>query len=109
MKSIDKSILSLKKNDDEGFKEALKEIREGIDNLSGDLKKNIQNVFRKASINKASKVYEHGISMEKTSKLLGITMFDLATYAGQTDISDVKLSRTDDVKSRIKLAMRMFG
>jgi hypothetical protein len=76
--------------------------------LSGNLKKYIQDVFRKASINEASKIYEHGISMEKTAKLLGITMFELAGYAGQTGISDVPESKTLDVRSRIKLAMEMF-
>ena len=47
--------------------------------------------------------------MEKTASLLGITMFELASYAGQTGISDVPISRTMKVKSRIKLAMDMFG
>jgi len=46
--------------------------------------------------------------MEKTAKLLGITMFELANYAGQTGISNVPLSQTYDVNSRIKLAMKMF-
>ena len=72
------------------------------------MKKNIQDVFRKASVNKASRIYEHGISMGKTAKLLGITMWELADYAGKTGISDVSESKTLDVKSRIKLAMEMF-
>ena len=73
------------------------------------MKKYIQDVFRKASINKASKLYEHGISMEKTAKLLGITMFELANYAGQKEeISEAPIVRGIDIKSRIKLAMDIF-
>ncbi len=106
--AIDNSIIAIKKNDEKKFKENLELVRKSINKLSGDLKKYIQDVFRKASINKASKIYEHGISMEKTAKLLGITMFELAGYAGQTEISDVREGITFDVRLRIKLAMEMF-
>ena len=108
MVAIDKSITSLKNNDEKNFKVNLGLVRQSINKLSGKLNRYIKDVFRKASINKASRIYEHGISMEKTAKLLGITVWELANYAGQTGISDVPLNRTLDVKSRIKLAMEMF-
>jgi len=108
IRCIDKIIGALKREDDEAFREDIKIIREAIDKLSGKLKSHIQEVFRKASINKASKIYEHGISMEKTAKLLGITLFELASYTGEKEISDIPESKTIDVKSRIKLAMEMF-
>ena len=106
--AINNSIIAIKKNDEKRFKENFGLIRKAINKLSGKLKKYIQDVFRKASINKASRIYEHGISMEKTAKLLGITMFELANYTGQTGISDVPLSKTMNVKSRIKLAEEFF-
>jgi hypothetical protein len=107
--AIDNSIIALKGDDEKKFKESLELIREAINKLSGDLKKYVEDVFRKASINKASKIYEHGISMEKTAKLLGITMFELASYAGQKEeISEVPESKTLSVRSRVKLAMEMF-
>ena len=109
VKAIDKIIISLKKNDEKEVRENLKLIRKMVGSLSGKLKEYIKDVFRKASINKASKIYEHGISMEKTASLLGITMFELAGYSGQTGISDVSETKTLDVKSRIKLAMGIFG
>ena len=77
--------------------------------LSGKLRKYIGEVFRKASINKASRIYEHGISMEKTAKLLGVTLFELAEYAGQGKYADVPETKTTDVNSRIKIAMEMFS
>ena len=84
-------------------------VRQAINKLSGKLKIFIKDVFRRATINKASRIYEHGISMEKTASLLGITMFELAEYAGQTGIPDVPENKTLSVKTRIKLAMEMFG
>lgn len=109
MSSLEKSIESLEKNDEKGFRNNFQTIENAISRLSGKLKKYIRQVFEKANISKASRIYEHGISMEQTAKLLGITMYDLADYAGKTGISDVPENKTLDAKSRIKLAMDIFG
>ena len=108
LKGIEKAIQDLQKNDAENFREDIKKIRDEIGKLSGNFKKYIQDVFRKAEINKASRIYEHGISMEKTAKLLGITMWELAEYAGQTGVSDVNLTVTMPIKKRIKQAEEIF-
>jgi len=105
---LENSIDALKKNDDVHLTQHLEGIRKRIDGLSGNLKKYIQDVFLKASINKASKIYEHGISLEKTANLLGISQWELAGYAGQRDYEKSE-SRTLSAKERIKLAMEMFG
>ncbi len=107
--SIDKAIVAVDKGDDKKLRQNLTLIRKAIDKLSGKLKSYIQEVFRKASINKASRIYEHGISMERTASLLGITMFELSEYAGQTGISDVHFGKTLEIKKRLKLAVEMFG
>jgi len=106
--SIDKAIRAIKKEDVDEFRENIASIRSEINYLSGHLKKYIKDVFRKASINKASRIYEHGISMEQTAKLLGISIWELAEYAGQTGIADVNLSITMDIKKRVKIAEDMF-
>ena len=106
---IDVTITSIKKNDDKRVSENLASIRGEVGKLSGKLRGYIQDVFEKASINKASRLYEHGVSMEQTAKLLGITMFELAGYSGGTRISDVPENRTFGVKQRIKFLEEMFG
>jgi hypothetical protein len=106
--SLEKSIQDIKKDDEKKFRKDFEEIRNALDKLSGKLKFYIQDVFRRASINKASRIYEHGISMETTANLLGVTMFELADYAGETGIPDVRGAQTMDVKSRIKIAEDMF-
>ncbi len=108
-KCIDNAITSIKNNDEAKIKESLDCLRASLTKVSGSLKKYIQDVFRKASINKASRIYEHGISMGKTANLLGITMFELASYAGQREeISEAPIIKGFDVKSRINLAMEIF-
>ena len=105
---IDKTISALRKSNDAEARKYLVSMRKSIGKLSGKLKTYIQDVFRQAEINKASRIYEHGISMEKTASLLGLTMFDLAEYVGKTGISDVPLAKTQGVKQRINVAMEMF-
>jgi hypothetical protein len=107
--AIDNCINALKKNDTRKFTESLISIRNAVSKLSGKLKEYVQDVFRKAQINKASKIYEHGISMEQTANLLGVTLFELASYAGQKpEGAEVSLTHTLDVKTRIKTAMDLF-
>jgi hypothetical protein len=105
---IDKAIIALKRKDIEVYREQINCIREAIKKLSSNLKGYIEEVFRKASINKASKVYEHGISLEKTAKILGITQWELSQYVGQAGISDVNITCTKDIKQRLKEAEEMF-
>jgi hypothetical protein len=106
---IDQIIVSLNKKDDVKVREYLSIIRKAITGISGRLKDYIRDVFRRAKINKASKIYEHGISMERTSKLLGITMYELADYSGGwKEISEAPESKTLKEDSRIKLVLDMF-
>jgi hypothetical protein len=106
---IDNAIYHLKQDKQDRFKKELQGISKDISKLSGDFKRHVRFVFEKARINKASRIYEHGISMEKTSKLLGITIWELAEYAGKTGIPDINLNVTKPIKQRIKLAMELFS
>ena len=105
---LNESIKNLDKNDLGKFRENITDIRLLIENLSGNLKNYISEVFRKAQINKASRIYEHGISMEQTAKILGISVWELAEYAGQTRIADVDLSITEPIKQRLQIAREIF-
>ena len=107
LKTIDESIICISKNKCDIFRNNVDDLS-NVKGLSDDLKKNVQDVFQKARINKASKIYEHGISMEATAKLLGISLWELAEYTGQTSISDMNQGKTLDVKKRIKSAMEFF-
>jgi len=102
-------IKALEKNNIDLFRNEVNMNRKLIQQLSGNLKKNIDYVFRKAKINKASRIYEHGISMEKTAKILGISIWELAEYAGKTGVGDVNLAVTMPIRNRIKLAEEIFG
>lgn len=109
MNGLSIAITSLKRNDIKKFCSSLKEIRKRVSKISGNLRHYIKDVFRKAEINKASRIYEHGISMQKTAELLGISIFELAEYAGSTGIGDVDLSITKGISERIKIAEEILA
>jgi hypothetical protein len=106
--ALESLIDNLQKNDINSLRKNTDSIRTMIDKLSGNLKVYISEVFRKARINKASRIYEHGISMEQTAKILGISVWELAEYAGQTGIADVNYAITMPIKQRIKIAEEVF-
>ncbi len=106
-KNISEMVLALEKKDDELFRKEIKTNSDLIENLSGKLIDFIGDVFKKAKINKASKMYDQGISMERTANMLGISLWELQEYAGNR-ISDVNLNVTMPIKERIKIAEEVF-
>lgn len=109
LKNIDDMITALNNNDIKRFRDEILSNNKIIQKLSGKLKPFIQEAFRKAKVNKASRIYEHGISMEKTAKMLDITIWELSEYAGKTRIGDVNLGITKPIKERLKLAEQIFN
>ena len=107
IKSFDNMILFLKKDDIKNFRKEVASIRNLIQRLSGKLKDYINDVFRKAEINKASRIYEHGISLGKTAQLLGVTQWELVDYMGQKK-TDEKYSVTD-IRKRAQSAVEFFS
>lgn len=72
-----------------------------------DLKQAIHEVMNKASINKASKIYEHGISMGQVSNLLGVTQWELSEYAA-ANMPESRFATTTDVRKRAAMALEFF-
>ena len=108
LKDLRESRVYLEKKDDKNFLKSLNKLRKDIENFSENYKKEVEDVLRKAQINKAAKIYEHGISLEKTAELLGITLFELAPYASQREENE-EFIKTINVKNRIKKAEEFFG
>jgi len=103
------AISALEEKKEDKYIEYLERIRKTISSISISLKPYIEEVLRKASINKASKMYEHGISLGQTAKLLGVTQWELTEYAGQTKISDDYYNSTLDIKRRAQMALEFFS
>lgn len=108
-KNLRLTIKSLEANDLEKFRTYIGKVRNSSNKIDSNLKDYIQDVFYKAGINKAFKMYEHGLSSEKTAELLGVSLWDLASYIGQTSISESSISEVVPTKVRIKMAEDFFN
>ncbi len=106
---IDRTISALKKNDDESYATNMQEARGILESVSKDFKHYIQEVLRKASINKGGRMYEHGISLGQAARLLGISEWELLEYTGQSKIADMKVNDTLEIKKRAKMALEFFA
>ncbi|MEK6825440.1 MAG: hypothetical protein AABY00_01505 [Nanoarchaeota archaeon] len=106
---IDLALLAIKEGNQEAFEGHLQRSRIALTSTSLNIRPYIQEVLRKASINKASKIYEHGISMGRTSSLLGITQWELSEYTGQKDALERNYTPTQDVRERAKMALEFFS
>lgn len=104
---IEKLINHLENKEDKKFIEEVKGIINSK-NIPAGFKTHLSSLFSKAKVNKASKVYEHGISMEKTAKLMGISLWELAEYSGGSYASEMKQGETLDVQQRVKKLMEIF-
>lgn len=106
--ALENALIALKKNDIDAYRDQIERIKDAVSGLSGKLKGYIAEVFRKAKINKASRIYEHGISRERAAKILGVSLWELNDYVGKTGIADVDLAYTLDIKKRLKNAEEIF-
>lgn len=91
-----------------GFGKAIQDYILSLKKMDPSLKRHIQDVLNKAKINKASRLYEHGISLGRTAELLGITKFELMDYVGKTYIADAKENVTISAANRLKFVRGLF-
>ncbi len=107
-KVLETAKQKLESNDVEGFDLAIKKYMKHLKNVEKKLRNYIQDVLRKAKINKASRLYEHGVSLGRTADMLDITRFELMDYVGKTYIADVKESVTLNAEKRLEMARKLF-
>jgi hypothetical protein len=101
-----RSLLKHMKNDDDNaFRAELKALINSVGKFDKQLKMYIQEVITKAKIKKASRIHKHGISIARTSELLGVSQWELQDYIGHT-IGDDKY-RGMNVLDRLKTARKV--
>ncbi len=100
------AIKAVREDNQNAYESYLEQARKSLATISISIKPYIQEVLRKASINKASRIYEHGISLGKTAQLLGINQWELAEYTGQKHEGGYA---TIDARKRVQIAMKFFS
>ncbi|MDO8460536.1 MAG: hypothetical protein Q7S74_05480 [Nanoarchaeota archaeon] len=106
---LDLAIIAIKEKKQDSYEKYLIMAGKAFRSTSVNLRPYIEEVIRKAAINKGSKIYEHGISLGQATKLLGITQWELAEYIGQKNISETIQNSPIDIKKRANMAMDFFS
>lgn len=101
------AIISVKNNNNNKYEDYLQKARESLKILSLNFKPYIEEVLRKAAINKASRIYEHGISRGRTAQLLGVTEWEVAEYTGQKPVQEKP--HKINTKKRAEMALEFFS
>jgi hypothetical protein len=79
-----------------------------ISNTDSKLGLYIQHVMDEAHVKKASKIYDHGISLGQTAQILGISQWELMKYIGHTKIPDNLVEKVN-IRKRLKYVNELFG
>jgi len=109
VKNLGEAADNLGKDDVDSARDNFGAIRHSLNEIEGDLGRYIKDVFRKAEINKAFKLYEHGLSSGATAELLGVSLWDLASYIGQSHIGDAKVAISMPERERVRIVEEVFG
>ena len=98
----------LEKNNIVKFSKEIKRLSSKITQKDKEMNLYIRHVFNEAEIKKGSKIYEHGISLAQTAKLLNISQWELMKYIGKTKTVD-KIAEKISAKERLFFTRRLFG
>jgi len=89
------------------YESEMKAVISDISDKDQQTKFYIHEVMERAQIKKASRMYEHGISMSQVADALGVSLWDLMEYVGKTRIVDDFKYETDAIK-KLKFARKLF-
>jgi len=102
------AALALSKDKEKEYEKYITDLLKVMNKLDSKLRVYIEEVFDRAKISKGSRLHEHGLSLGRTAKILGVSEWELMDYTGKTGIADVKLSLSKNIDERLKLARSLF-
>jgi len=105
---LEEARFFLEEDNEESYKRVVTNMLKNIGEVDDKLKLYVEDVFKKAKIVKGSKLYEHGVSIERSAELLGISQWELMSYIGKTRIVDKYEERVISVDSRVNYTKKIF-
>jgi hypothetical protein len=107
--SLNKGLRELENNKNDAYRRYVKKILGHIGKVETKMKWYIEDVLDKAKVVKGGKLYAHGLSVEQAASLLGVSQYELMSYIGKTQISDVFPEQGMSVVKRVAYAKKLFG
>lgn len=109
IKQIGSAHNFLNRGKEKMYREVIKDIIRKISEVDDHLKIYIDDVLDKAKIVKGSRIYEHGVSLERAAEVLGISQWELLSYVGKTKIVDRYIEEVIPITKRIAYAKKIFN
>ncbi len=97
----------LESGKDDEYEKEIKLIIKDVSQKDEKTKFYIQEVLELAQIKKASKMFEHGISMGQVADALGISIWDIMDYVGKTTIVD-QFGYKTNVTKKLQFTRELF-
>lgn len=107
--ALNRGLQELEDDREDAYRRYIKKILESISSIEKKLKWYIEDVMNRARIAKGGKLYEHGLSVGQAAELLGVSQYELMSYIGKTQISDVFSEEGWAVAKRLAYAKKLFG
>ena len=98
----------LESDDIQNYKKRRDLLLKSIGNIDKKFRFYVEEVIRRAKIKKGSSIYEHGVSLERTADLLGISQWELMDYIGKTRLTNYKEPAVK-IKDRLSFARKIFN
>lgn len=105
---LEEMIRLLKEEKREEFSELLKESIGDVSELDKAFGTHLKKIIIGSKVKKASKIYEHGISLGRVAEILGLTEFELMDYIGPTKVHDLSFFKVDKLKEKYEEARGVF-
>jgi hypothetical protein len=105
---IENSARYLEDGDINKYESEIRNIIKDLSEKDEKAKFYIQEVFELAQIKKASKMFEHGISLGQVAEALGIYIWDITEYVGKTRIVDQFEYKSSAIK-KLAFSRQLFN
>ncbi len=88
------------------YRKTIRKLFDFISTIDSKLKLYVEAVINQAEIRKGSKLYAHGISLGRASEILGISQWELMSYVGKTNLTNI--AGGVGIKQRLQYARSLF-
>ena len=107
LERLDTALDALTAKDYKEYEKQLRGIVGDIKHLSQTVGRFVVNIVDKARIKSATQIYAHGASLGRAAELGGVDKRELASYVGQTRLTD-KYETVIPVRKRLVAARKLF-
>ncbi|MEM4499832.1 MAG: hypothetical protein QXD62_00565 [Candidatus Woesearchaeota archaeon] len=106
LNNLEIALISLQRDDFAKFNRAYRNIFHLIE-VNKEIKESIQHVIVESKIKKGARIIYHGLTLSRTSDLLGISMWELMNYLGNANVYDSFRSK-EKIEKRMKFVREFF-